>query len=36
MRTTGLTDGGDELEMVSTPGEDGLLDVDEVSQLRLG
>lgn len=36
MRTTGITDGGDALEMVSTPGEDGLLDVDEVGQLRLG
>lgn len=36
MRTTGIADGGDALEMVSTPGEDGLLDVDELSQLRLG
>jgi CHAT domain-containing protein len=36
MHTTGNTDGGDALEMVSSPGEDGLLDVDELSQLRLG
>jgi len=36
MRTTGITDGGDALEMVSTPGEDGLLDVDELGQLHLG
>lgn len=36
MHTTGITDGGDALEMVSTPGEDGLLDVAELGQLRLG
>ena len=36
MRTTGIADRGDELEMVSSPGEDGLLDVDELGQLRLG
>ena len=36
MRTTGLTDGGDALEMVSSPGEDGLLDVGEMGRLHLG
>ncbi len=36
MRTTGSTDLGDALEMVSTPGEDGLLDVEELGQLHLG
>lgn len=36
MRTTGSTDRDDALEMVSTPGEDGLLDVDELAQLHLG
>ena len=36
MRTTGIADGGDALEMVSSPGEDGLLDVDELGQLHLG
>lgn len=36
MHTTGTGDAGDALEMVSTPGEDGLLDVDELGQLRLG
>jgi len=36
MHTTGVTDGGDALEMVSTPGEDGLLNVDELGRLRLG
>ncbi len=36
MHTNGVTDGGDALELVSTPGEDGILDVDELGQLRLG
>ncbi len=36
LRTTGTTDRDDALEMVSSPGEDGLLDVGEVAQLHLG
>lgn len=36
LRTTSSGDAGDALEMVSTPGEDGLLDVDELAQLKLG
>lgn len=36
MRTTSITDNGDELEFVATPGEDGLLNVNEVEQLKLG
>ena len=36
MLTTSITDGGDALEMVSTPGEDGRLDVAELGQLHLG
>jgi CHAT domain-containing protein len=36
VRATSTSDGGDELELVSSPGEDGLLDVDEAAHLRLG
>ncbi len=36
VRATSASDGGDELELVSSAGEDGLIDVDEASHLRLG
>jgi CHAT domain-containing protein len=36
VRATSTSDGGDELELVSSAGDDGLIDVDEASHLRLG
>jgi CHAT domain-containing protein len=36
VRTTGTVEGDDALELVSTPGQDGLLDLTEMGQLRLG